>query len=446
MSYSVGTDSEVGYLRTVLVHRPGLELTRITPRTRGRLRFDGMPWLARAQQEHDALTDVLRARGAEVIYVTELLQDVFEYRAARNEAIAAALAGADLGAVLGGIVRDHLESLGPKDLAAVLIAGLTPAELKSGSGLVYDLLDPHDFVIDPLPNMVFARDSSTWIGDQAVIGSLPGPRHRENELMGVIYGHHPRFDGMRSCYAAGSSQLDGGDVLLLGPGVVAVGVGVRTTPASAERLARHLLDTGVVHTVLAVPINQRGDGGHLDRACTVVGAGVVIMVPALAFTLTALCITVRADQLRVSRPRPFLEAAAEALGISSLTVIDTGVDPQQSGRGQWDDGGNALALGPSVAVCNERSVETNARLANAGFEVLTVPGSELGGIRGGPRGMCSPVRRDPAVVSDPAQATAESSRPTATPRPAAILLDASPVPEPAGPAADSSRRELTPMG
>ena len=447
MSYSIGTDSEVGCLRTVLVHRPGLELKRITPRTRSRLRFDGQPWVARAQQEHDALTEVLRDRGTEVLYVTELLQDVLEYQSAREESITSVLADTELGDVLGASVREHLELLPPEDLAAVLIAGLTPAELKSGSGLVYDLLDPHDFVIDPLPNLVFTRDSSVWIGDQAVVASLPGSRRRENELMAVIYGHHPRFGGLRSRYEAGPKQLDGGDVLLLAPGVVAVGVGVRTTPASAERLAKHLLDAGVVHTVLAVPMNQRCEGGHLDRVCTVVDAGVVIMVPALAFTLTALSITFRLGELRVSRPRPFLEAAAQAIGIDGLTVIDTGLDTRYGAAGQWDDGGNALAIAPQVAVCNERNVETNARLAAAGFEVVTVPGGELGAVRGGPRGMCSAVHRDPAIMTELGQASGESGQPAGTARGDQALVVGSRVPEPAGSAADQAGRleELTPM-
>jgi len=445
VSYGIGTDSEIGFLRTVLVHRPGPELARITPRTRGRLRFDGQPWLARAQEEHDALTDVLRERGAEVLQVRGLLQEVLEYQSARDQAITAVLADADLGDILGASVREHLENRTPQDLAAVLIAGLTAAELKSGSGLVHDLLDPRDFVIDPLPNLVFTRDSSVFIGDQVVVAGLPGARRAENELMAVIYGHHPRFAGVRSRYKAGRTRLDGGDMLLLGPGVVAIGVGVRTTPASAERVAKHLLDTGVVHTVLAVPMNQRGGGGHLDRACTVVGSGVVIMVPALAFTLTALCITRRCDTLRISRPRPFLEAAAEALGVSRLRVIDTGVDPRGSGRGQWDDGGNALALTPAVAVCNERNVETNARLTAAGFEVITVPGSELGGIRGGPRGMCAPIHRDKAIVKNAAEESGASAQPGEAPRPQPVLPDGSQVPAPAGPPANSAHRELTPM-
>ena len=113
---------------------PGSSLRRITPRTKGRLGFDGQPWVARAQQEHDVLTDVLRDRGAEVLYVTELLQDVLVYQAARDEAIAFALAEAELGDILGDRVREHLELLPPEELAAVLIAGLTPGEIRSAAG------------------------------------------------------------------------------------------------------------------------------------------------------------------------------------------------------------------------------------------------------------------------------------------------------------------------
>jgi arginine deiminase len=455
VGYSIGTDSEVGCLRTVLVHRPGLELRRITPRTKTRLGFNGQPWVARAQQEHDILTDVLRDRGAEVLYVTELLADVLGYASARDEAIASVLAEAELGDVLGASVRDHLQSLRPEDLAAVLIAGLTPGELRSGSGLVYDLLEPHDFVIDPLPNLVFTRDASTWIGDQAVVASLPGPRRREASLMAVIYGHHPRFGGLGSRYDAGRRQLDGGDVLLLAPGVVAVGVGVRTSPASAERLAAHLFEAGVAHTVLAVPMNQRGEGGHLDRLCTVVDTGVVIMIPALAFTLTALTITRREDDLRVSRPQPFLEAAARAIGVDQLTVIDTGLDSHAGQAGQWDDGGNALAIGPRIAVCNERNVETNGRLEAAGFEVIAVPGTELGAMRGGPRCLCAPIHREPTLVPDLAGEAGDRERPDAA-EPESDQFDSAPrsapaavahAPEPLEPASGQSQRvgELTPM-
>jgi arginine deiminase len=420
---SAGADSEFGRLRTVLMHRPGLELKRITPRTRHLLQVDGLPWPARAQQEHDALAELLRTRGTEVIYLTQLLQDVLGYQAARDESIAAVLASSELGDELTSAVGGHLRSLRPEDLASALIAGLTTDELRAGRGLVYDLLTPHDFILEPLPNLVFSRDAGAWLGDQLVLGTLPGPRRREADLLAVIYAHHPRFASpppgtptpasppptsplpgtptpgrpAKLPYRVGGTRLDGGDLLLLGPGVVAVGVGARSTPAAAELLAKYLLDTGTAHTVLAVPMTQPDQAGrHLDTACTVLDHGVVLMVPALAFTLTALTITSRDPGLRVSRPQPFLEAAARALGIDRLTVIETGVDSMYGVRGQWEDGANTLAIGGGVLLCDERNAETNARLAAAGYDVIAVSCGELGGVRGGPRCQCVPIVRDPA--------------------------------------------------
>jgi len=411
----MGADSEVGRLRSVLVHRPGPELRRVTPRTRERLEFDKVPWVARAQQEHDALTDALREHGAEVWHVTELLQDVMEYGLARDQAIDSVLAAGGLGADLGGRVAGYLGALPPADLAVTLVAGLTAGELRSGGGLVYELAEPRDFVVEPLPNLVFTRDSSAWVGDQVVIASLPGARRREAELMAVIYASHPRFAGARRHHPGGRCDLDCGDLLLLGPGVVAVGVGARTSPAAAERLAGHLIGTGTARSVLAVPVGQRCPGARSDRPrldslCTVAATGTVIMTQAAAFTLTALSITAGHGELRVSRPGPFLGACAAALGIDGMTVIDAGLDPQSVPSGQWDDGGSALVVGDRVMICDERNVETAARLRAAGFDVLPVPATELGGIRGGPRSMCAPVERDPAAPAGTPGYRAAASR------------------------------------
>ncbi len=389
MSRGIGADNEVGCLRVVLTHRPGRELSRITPRSKGLLRLPALPWTARAQREHDILTGVLRAAGVEVVYLTGLLQDVLEYSPAREEAIASVLANAELGRDLALALRRHFEALGPEDLALALTAGITTEELRTGRGLVYDLLDPRDFVVEPLPNLVFVKDSSTWIGDQVVVGALPGPRRRESDLLATVYGHHPRFAGQDKPFKVSGSPLDCGDLVLLGPGVVAVGIGPRSAPASVELLARHLLEAGKASCVLAVPIGERAGDSSLDMVCTVLGPGTVLMTPGLAFTLTAISITARSGNLVISRPRPFLEASARALGIGKLTVVGTGIDSVQ-----WDDGGNALAVGGGLILCDERNSETNARLADAGFEVITVPGGELGGIRGGPRAMCTTFLRD----------------------------------------------------
>jgi hypothetical protein len=180
--------------------------------------------------------------------------------------------------------------------------------------------------------------------------------------------------------------------------VIAVGVGERTTPAGTERLARHLFDAGLAHCVLAVPLSQQGAGGYLDTVCTIVDHDAVVMHPAVAYTLTAHTITARPDGMRVSRPQPFLEAAALAMGVARLRVIDTGADA--GGRDQWDDGGNVLALEPRLAICHERNSLTNARLEEAGVQVIRVPSSELGSLRGGPRCMSCSISRDPARLPD----------------------------------------------
>jgi arginine deiminase len=380
------------------MHRPGLELRRITPRNRDWLLFETLPWVGRAQQEHDTFTRVLRDHGVEVLYLTELLQDVLEYQPARDDAIAAVLRDTSLGDELRGQLRGYLENLDPEALAETLIVGLTPAELRTGRGVVFELLDRHEFVVDPLPNLTFCRDSSFWVSDGVAVASLAAPgRSREPELTQVIYDHHPRFTGTKCLYRPHQEHVEGGDVLLLAPSVIAVGVGARTTAAGIERLARRVFDGGLAHTVLAVPMEQRAAGGYLDTVCTAIDVDTVVMHPALAFTLTAHTITPRPDGMRVSRPQPFLEAAAQAMGIAQLKVIETGLDPLSAPRRQWDDASNAMALGSGVAICYERNVETSARLEAAGIEVIQVPGSELASSRGGPRSMCCPVTRDPVV-------------------------------------------------
>jgi arginine deiminase len=393
-----GVDSEVGQLKTVLMHRPGPELERMTPRHRDRLLFGTLPWVSRARQEHDVLCQALRDQGVEVLYLTELLQDALEYQAARQAAIALAVGDAGLGDDLRSQLRAHLERLGPEALAQVLIVGLTPAELRIGQGVVFELLDRHDFVLDPLPNLIFTKDASIWIGDRPAIASLAGlRRRRESGLAGVVYQYHPRFSGVRPLYQPHFEQLDGGDVLLLAPGVIAVGVGDRTTPAGTERLARRAFAAGLAQSVLAIPMDQAG-GSHFDTMCAVVDADTIVMNPAIAYSLTALAIAPQADGLRVSRPRPFLQAAAQAMGIERLRVIDVGSEPGGE-RDHWDDGSNILAIAPRVVVCHERNSQTNARLQDAGITVIPVPSSELGSTRGGPRCMSCPVSRMPVARS-----------------------------------------------
>ena len=399
-----GADSEVGRLRTVMLHRPGDELKRLTPRNNDKLLFDGIPWVARAQDEHDAFAEALRARDVEVLYLTGLLTESLHYEAARASAIETALADLDIGGTMRGYLAGLLGDAPPDELTTHLTTGIRNDEVRGGHGLVTSLLAHDDFLIDPMPNLLFTRDSSVWIRDRVAITSLAMPaRERETQLTELIYTLHPRFAGTPTIHGWQHEHVEGGDVLLLAPGVIAVGVGERTTPAGAERLARQVFGADLAHTVLAVPITQERATMHLDTVCTMVDVDKIVMYPNVADQLQAYAVTCTdrngdADKdliLEIADAEPFLVAAAKAMSIDTLHQIDTGLDPVTAEREQWDDGNNTLALSPRVAVAYERNIETNTRLEEAGIEVVAIAGSELGSGRGGPRCMSCPIRREP---------------------------------------------------
>ncbi|MFX4273457.1 arginine deiminase [Propionibacteriaceae bacterium Y1685] len=388
--------SEVGRLRTVVLHRPGAELRRLTPRNNDALLFDGIPWVDRAQEEHDAFAEMLRGRGVEVLILAELLTETLDDPAARQQAIDLTLTDLRVGDSLRTYLRGRLGDLDSTHLAEVLMSGIRNDEVTGVRTLVTSLLAPDDFVIDPLPNLLFTRDSSVWIGDRVTVTSLAmRARARETQITELVYTYHPRFVGTPQIHGWGSEHVEGGDVLALGDGVLAIGVGERTTPAGVERLTRTVFDQGLATTVLAVPIDQDRATMHLDTVVTLVDVDACVMYPNVADRMAAFTITSDGDQLRIDEPRPFLDAAAAALGIDRFRVIDTGLDPVTAEREQWDDGNNTLALAPRVAVAYERNTETNHRLEQAGIEVLAISGGELGSGRGGPRCMSCPVLRDP---------------------------------------------------
>jgi arginine deiminase len=398
--------SEVGRLRRVLLHRPGRELRRLTPRNSADLLFDALPWLERAQAEHDAFADALRDRGVEVLLLADLLAETLAAAEARSWVLNATLQPAEIGPTLASTLRHWLDDLPPTDLAEVLVAGVTAEELPSGEGVVARLTRPREFVVPPLPNLLFTRDSSVWVRDHVAVASPSMPaRRREATLLRAVYSFCPRFAGTPMLYegSRGEACFEGGDVLVLAPGAVAVGVGQRTTPAGVEAFALRVFAAGLAEVVLAVPVAQERATMHLDTVCTLVDSDAVVVYPAVAGSLEAHVITPSggpdAPGLHVAEPQPFLRAAASAMGLDRLRTIDTGLDPVTAEREQWDDGNNTLALAPGLVVAYERNVRTNARLAAAGIEVVEISGSELGTGRGGPRCMSCPIDRAPAEVA-----------------------------------------------
>jgi arginine deiminase len=394
-----GVRSEVGQLHTVLLHRPGDELRRLTPRNSDALLFDGIPWVDRAQAEHDEFAQALSSRGVEVLYLADLLTQTLGAEPAREQAIELTVSDLRLGDRLRHYLRRALADHSPQELAQTLMAGLRNDELTQVHSLVTGLLAPDDFLIDPLPNLLFTRDSSSWIGDGVVVTSLAMPaRRRETQLTELIYAHHPQFAGIDRMHGWGSEPVEGGDIMALGPGILAIGVGERTTPAGAERLARTVLQAGIASQVLAVPVDQTRATMHLDTIATLVDVDTVLIYPNIADRLRAVSVTLDEDnELAISPPQHFTDAAAQALGIDHFRLIDTGLDPVTAEREQWDDGNNTLAIAPRVAVAYERNTQTNARLTEAGIDVIPIAGSELGSGRGGPRCMSCPILRDDTV-------------------------------------------------
>jgi arginine deiminase len=368
----------------------------LTPRNNDALLFDGLPWVDRAQEEHDSFADTLRDRGVEVLYLSELLIETLANPAAHAQAVEDLVSDIRLGETLRAFLLRYLTDLGPDELAEIMMVGLRNDEVQRTGSLVAALYQPDDFLIDPLPNLLFTRDSSVWIGDRVTITSLAMPaRRRETQLTELIYAFHPRFASVERIHGWREEYLEGGDVLALADGVLAIGVGQRTQPSGAERLARTTFRLGLAHTVLVVPINQDRATMHLDTICTMVDVDAVVMYPNVAHELRAIAVrSGNGSDLVVDQPAPFLEAAARAMRIEQLRLIDTGLDPVTAEREQWDDGNNTLAVAPKVALAYERNVETNQRLMEAGIEVIPIAGSELGSGRGGPRCMSCPITRD----------------------------------------------------
>lgn len=401
---AISVTSEVGRLREVVLHRPGLELRRLTPANKEALLFDELVWVSEAQAEHDGFSDLLRAEGIVVHLFSDLLAQTLADPAVRGALIEEVVTADSCGVELVERVRDHLVSMDSQDLATVLTGGVTVAEVPGArEGFVGGVLGPRAFLVPPLPNTVFTRDPSAWIGEGLVLSPMHAPaRQAERRLWRTVYRHHPRFSagGWSSWYGqdAGdppSATIEGGDVLVLSDECVAIGLSERSSPIAAENLAARLFAAGAARWVLAIDLPKTRGTMHLDTVVTVVDTDAVVLWPPARTVLPAYRITPGTPRMRVSEEPDVVRALADGLGVDTVRVVTTGEDEVAADREQWDDGNNTLALRPGVVVAYERNVDTNRRLRETGIVVREISSHELPRGRGGPRCMSCPLRRDP---------------------------------------------------